>query len=193
MTNVDSPSSPSKIRPRWGRVSVLLFGVLAVVFARPLALGGMRLLYPFPYRGLIEREAARNDLDPLLVVSVIRVESGFEPEARSGVGARGLMQLMPSTAAWVARKAALSDFSTERLEDPETNIRIGCYYLGYLRRQFPGELRLMLAAYNGGEGNVAKWRRAPDAVDAAFPETRTYVKRGLRTYRMYRLLYREWQ
>lgn len=191
MTKPTPHSERSWIRPRGRAFWLILLGVLAIFLARPLALGGMRLVYPFPYRDLIEQEASRHDLDPLLVVSVMRVESGFAPEARSGVGARGLMQLMPATAAWVARKADVADFDPDRLEDPETNIRLGCWYLGYLKRQFPGELSLILAAYNGGEGNVAKWRRTPDALEAAFPETRQYVRRGLQTYRMYRLLYRE--
>lgn len=193
MIDAKSSSKRSRARPRWGRLIVLLVAILGAALARPLAITGLKLFYPYPYQEMIEREAARYGLDPLLVVSVIRVESGFAPDARSTVGARGLMQLMPDTAAWVARKVKLTGFSTEQLEDPETNIHLGCYYLGYLRRQFPGELSLMLAAYNGGEGNVAKWRRTPDAIKAAFPETRTYVRRGLRTYRMYQLLYREWQ
>lgn len=167
--------------------------ILLLVLARPVGLAVAHLVYPYPYRDLIEREAGRYGLDPLLVVSVMRVESGFTPDARSRVGARGLMQLMPTTARWVARKTAVRGFSTEQLEDPETNIRLGCWYLGYLRRQFPGDLSAMLAAYNAGEGNVARWKHQPDAIEAAFPETKRYVQRGMRTYRIYRFLYQEWE
>lgn len=175
-----------------GLVLALSALVLLVALARPAGVAAGRLFFPFPYREAIEREAGRYSLDPLLVVAVMRVESGFSPRARSRAGARGLMQLMPTTAEWAARKVALRDFSTDGLEDPDTNIRLGCWYLSYLRRQFPGDLPAMLAAYNGGEGNVARWKRHPQALEAAFPETRTYIRRSLRTYRIYRLLYRDW-
>jgi soluble lytic murein transglycosylase len=178
-------------RTRRLRPGFLVFLAL-LVGGPPAGYGFLRLLYPFPYREVITQEAQRNDLDPLFVAAVMRVESGFSPTARSAVGARGLMQLMPTTARWVARKAAMSDFSTDQLEDPATNIRLGCWYLAYLDRQFPGQPELVLAAYNAGEGNVGRWRQSGDAVLSAFPETRRYVQRGLRTYRIYRFLYRPW-
>ncbi|HEY9900203.1 MAG TPA: lytic transglycosylase domain-containing protein [Pantanalinema sp.] len=183
------------VRPRARlRRFVLALAALALLLAlaRPAGVAAARLFFPFPYREAIEREAERYSLDPLLVVAVMRVESGFAPRARSRVGARGLMQLMPSTAAWAARKVSMRDFSAEGLEDPDTNIRLGCWYLSYLRRQFPGDLHAMLAAYNGGEGNVARWKRQPEALEAAYPETRAYVRRSIRAYRIYRLLYRDW-
>jgi soluble lytic murein transglycosylase len=183
------------VRPRARRrpfVLALVALALLAALARPAGIALGRLFFPFPYRDVIEREAERYALDPLLVVAVMRVESGFSPRARSRVGARGLMQLMPSTAEWAARKVALRGFSANGLEDPATNIRLGCWYLSYLRRQFPGDLHAVLAAYNGGEGNVARWKRRPEALEAAFPETRAYVRRSIRTYRVYRLLYREW-
>lgn len=185
----------TKAPPRARRrrlVLALIAGAVLLACARPAGLAAMRLFFPFPYRETVEREAARYALDPLLVVAVMRVESGFAPQARSRVGARGLMQLMPATAEWAARKVSMRDFSTDWLEDPDTNIRLGCWYLSYLRRQFPGDLHAVLAAYNGGEGNVARWKRQPEALEAAFPETRRYVKRSIQTYRIYRLIYRDW-
>lgn len=152
-----------------------------------LGYGALRSLFPFPYRELVEREARRNGLDPLLVVAVMRVESHFDPNARSPVGARGLMQLMPSTAAWVGRKASLGPEAAARLEDPETNIRLGCWYLGFLLRQYPRDLDWALAAYNAGQGSVGRWQRGEKAV---YPETRRYMARGRRTYAVYRWLYR---
>ncbi|HEY9855166.1 MAG TPA: lytic transglycosylase domain-containing protein [Stenomitos sp.] len=188
-----APRSRTRPQPRrrWGLWGWLLLLVVLVVGFKPLSFGVLRLIYPYPYRDLIEQEADRYGLDPLFVVAVIRTESGFSPTARSRVGARGLMQLMPSTAAWVARKAALDDYSIERIEEPAVNVRLGCWYLSYLDRQFPGETDAVLAAYNAGQGNVARWRRHPDAIAVAFPETRKYVKRGIRTYRIYRMLYGE--
>lgn len=178
-------------RRRWGLWAWLIVLVVLVVGFKPLGFGVLRLFYPFPYRDLIEQEAERYGLDPLLVVAVIRTESGFSPTARSRVGARGLMQLMPTTAEWVARKASIRSYSAERIEEPAINVRLGCWYLSYLDRQFPGELDAVLAAYNAGQGNVARWRRHPDAIERAFPETRQYVKRGLRSYQIYQMLYSE--
>jgi soluble lytic murein transglycosylase len=188
-------------RPRRRRnrpwLTFLAIAVILAIFHRPILVGFGRLVYPFPYRDAVEQHAERHGLDPLLVAAVIREESGFDPRARSGVGARGLMQIMPRTAKWAAPKAGVRGFGVEDLEDPETNIRLGCWYLAYLSRQFEGDLSLMLAAYNGGEGNVARWRKArghdpEDMLTAAFPETRRYVKRGLITYRNYQFLYRDW-
>lgn len=188
---------PKRVRRRapWALLlAILLIGGLA---HRPIAVGVGRMIYPLPYKELIVRHAEVHRLDPLLVAAVIREESGFDPQARSGPGARGLMQLMPRTAAWAAPKAGIQGFETADLEDPETNIRLGCWYLAYLSRQFGGELPMILAAYNGGEGNVARWRKArgheaEQFLTAAFPETRRYVRRGITTYRNYRLLYRDW-
>lgn len=181
---------PKARRPRAPWAWLLVLVVLVVGF-KPIGFGVMRLVYPYPFRDLIEQEAERYGLDPLLVVAVIRTESGFAPAARSRVGARGLMQLMPTTAEWAAKKAAVRDYSLDRIEEPAINVRLGCWYLSYLGRQFPGELEAVLAAYNAGQGNVARWRKHPDAIAVAFPETRHYVKRGLRTYRIYQLLYAE--
>lgn len=186
-----------RMRRRRPWKTLLAIALLLVLFHRPIMIGFGRVIYPFPYREVVERHATQHGLDPLLVAAVIREESGFNPRARSGVGARGLMQLMPRTARWAAPKAGIRSFGVEDLEDPETNIRLGCWYLAYLSKQFDGDLALVLAAYNGGEGNVSRWRRErghdpEEMLTAAFPETRRYVQRGLTTYRNYRFLYREW-
>lgn len=172
-----------------GRPGVLLaLAVLAIVAGaawvarEPLIRTGGRFLYPFPFRETVVEAAATARVDPLLVVTVMREESGFAPKARSRAGAIGLMQLMPDTARWIATrsKVPLGD-----LQDPATNIRLGTAYLGYLQRQFSDDLPRVLAAYNGGEGNVARWKDLSEA----FPETRHYVQRGLATYAAYQWLY----
>ncbi len=192
MTQTTSRSRPRpQARRRWAPWAWLLVLIVLVGGFKPIGFGVLRLVYPYPYRELIEQEAERYDLDPLLVVAVIRTESGFSPTARSRVGARGLMQLMPTTAEWAARRASVRAYSIDRIEEPAVNVRLGCWYLSYLERQFPGELEAVLAAYNAGQGNVARWRKQPDAIAAAFPETRHYVKRGLRSYQIYRMLYGE--
>ena len=166
----------------------MALGILAIGFAatwvlrEPLVRMGGRLLYPIPFRDTVVEAATKASVDPLLVVTVMREESGFSPTARSRAGAVGLMQLMPGTARWIAGRAKvpLGD-----LQDPDTNIRLGTAYLGYLHRQFGDDVPRILAAYNGGEGNVARWKDLSEA----FPETRHYVQRGLATYAAYRWLY----
>lgn len=118
------------------------------------------------YTALIDAEAARHDLDPELVHAVIRAESNYRSKAKSPAGACGLMQLMPAT----ARRFGVTD-----IWDPEQNIRGGIAYLRFLVERFDGDLNLVLAAYNAGEGAVAKYgNRIPP-----YRETRTYVSRVL--------------
>lgn len=181
------------IRTRWLTLAVLAT-VLGAILAgiRPV----LRLFYPLRYQEPVLRYAALHRLDPLLLMAVIKVESRFDPRARSHRGAIGLMQLMPETARWAAEQMRLPSFSVEHLEDPEVNVRIGAWYLALLRNQFGGDLVLALAAYNGGEGNVRRWlqeRRWSGELetldDIPFPETREYVRRVLVNYEWYRRLY----
>ncbi|WP_242519128.1 lytic transglycosylase domain-containing protein [Halochromatium roseum] len=118
------------------------------------------------YAALIEAEARRQGVDPELVHAVIRAESSYRPRAQSPAGARGLMQLMPATA---------SRFGVTDCWSPAQNIRGGVSYLRFLIERFEGELSLVLAAYNAGEGAVAKHgNRIPP-----YRETRQYVRRVL--------------
>lgn len=138
------------------------------------------------------RAAEAEGLDPLLVASVVHVESGFRHDAVSRVGARGLMQVMPATAAEVA--AALGSgalgadtFTAAALDDPATNLRIGARYLRLLVDEF-GDVRLALAAYNGGPGAVRAWRAEGGRRIEDFPkaETRRYVAAVVRTWHVAR-------
>lgn len=176
---------PGPVRPGL----FLLLGLLVLLAAAYAA-------YPLPLRGLIEREAAACGVDPLLLAAVIRRESGFETRAVSDRGARGLMQVMPATGAWVAREMGLGRFHPDLLFDPAYNVRVGCWYLAYLLRRFEGDPVAALAAYNGGEGTVGTWMAAGDwhpsrgIADIPFPETRLFVGRVLQDYRIYDVLYR---
>jgi hypothetical protein len=118
-----------------------------------------------PYGDIIHAKAAKYDVDPLLVAAVIEQESKFSHTARSQVGARGLMQLMPKTGRWMGA----SD-----LYDPEQNVDAGVRYIKYLQSRFDGNLRKTIAAYNAGEGNVRRYNGVPP-----FRETQQYVKRVL--------------
>lgn len=115
-----------------------------------------------PYGDLIHRKAEKYDVDPALVAAVIEQESRFKSRARSHVGARGLMQLMPRTGRWMGARD---------LYDPEQNVDAGVKYIKYLHKRFDGNLKKTLAAYNAGEGNVKRYGGIPP-----FRETRKYVK-----------------
>jgi soluble lytic murein transglycosylase len=153
-------------------------------------------IYPFPKKQAVFYYAEHNDLDPYLVAAVIRTESKFFSEARSVKGAIGLMQIMPETGRWVAGEINYPDFSTEDLYDPDINIRFGTWYLASLKGEFQANENLMLAAYNGGRGNVKQWMRQfswsenfREVDQIPFRETREYVKKVLDAREKYRKLY----
>lgn len=109
------------------------------------------------YQSLIERYAAEYNLRPAFVAAIIRNESSFRTDAESSVGARGLMQLMPDTAEWIAGKIGDSNYSFDHLYDAETNIRYGCWYLNYLSKLFRGDAVLVSSAYHAGQTTVTRW------------------------------------
>lgn len=121
------------------------------------------------YESLARREGRVAGVDPALVAAVARVESGFDPHATSGVGAAGLMQLMPATAA---------DLGVADPYDPVQNVRGGAAYLHRLLERFAGDVPLAVAAYNAGPGAVERYGGIPP-----FPETRAYVERVMAAYR----------
>ena len=123
-----------------------------------------RARHPLVYENLIQQYSASQQLDPSLVAAVILCESSFDPHAVSRLGARGLMQLMEDTAGWIAHKLGedTKDYSFDRLFDPETNIRFGTWYLGYLSRRYDGDAKKMVCAYHAGQGNVDAWLKKPE-------------------------------
>ncbi|MDQ6880864.1 MAG: lytic transglycosylase domain-containing protein [Pseudomonadota bacterium] len=141
--------------------------------------------YPTPFRDAVLRRAREINLDPAYVYGLIRQESRFLMDARSSVGASGLMQVMPATARWTARKLGMNGFSIDQLNDRETNIAIGTGYLKLVLDDFSGSMAMAAAAYNAGPGRPRVWRNGP-VLDAAvwaenvpFTETRDYVKKVL--------------
>jgi soluble lytic murein transglycosylase len=141
--------------------------------------------FPTPFREAVVRRAREINLDPAYVYGLIRQESRFVMDARSSVGASGLMQVMPATARWTARKLGMSSFTLEQLNDRETNIAVGTGYLKLVLDDFNGSMALAAAAYNAGPGRPRVWRNGPVVEAAAwaenvpFPETRDYVKKVL--------------
>ncbi|TFY99056.1 lytic transglycosylase domain-containing protein [Ramlibacter humi] len=147
--------------------------------------------YPMPFRDTVVRRAQQISLDPAYVYGLIRQESRFVMDARSSVGASGLMQVMPATARWTARKLGMAGFTPDQLTDRDTNIAIGTGYLKLALDDFGGSMALAAAAYNAGPGRPRNWRNGP-VLDAAiwaenvpFSETRDYVKKVLANTTMY--------
>ncbi len=154
-----------------------------------------KVVYPLDHVGAIRSSARANGLDPALVAAVIYTESRFNEHARSSQGAVGLMQMLPATAEQIARETGGIDFTTADLEDPEVNVRYGCYYLRSALDVFDGDLRAAVASYNAGMGAVTEWRaarRQPLRIaDIPYPETRAYVTAVLAARRVYRETYGE--
>lgn len=138
---------------------------------------------PLLHKDIIDRYAPAHKLDPLFVLALVHVESGFIAGARSHRGALGLMQLMPDTAREMALRAGWDPRDLDFTE-PDINIRLGMDYLALLEKEFAGDDVSVLAAYNGGPANVRLWRKkGPLTVDTIpFPETRAFVQRVMKTH-----------
>ena len=143
------------------------------------------LRYPMPFREQMVGRAREAGLDPAVLYGLIRQESRFVTDVRSNVGASGLMQLMPATARWTARKIGL-DFRPEQVTDRDVNLRLGSAYFKRVLDDFGGSLPLATAAYNAGPGRPRRWRESPAVMEPAawaesipFNETRDYVKNVL--------------
>lgn len=169
--------------------------VAVLLLAGAVAFGSYWLqlrMYPYDLKPMIEPQAQAYGLDPRFVAAVIRTESNFRADARSGVGALGLMQIMPATGEWVAGKNNWA-YSDDMLLDRAYSIQIGCWYLNYLSGRFDGDKTLTLAAYNAGEGTVRKWVQqnsiGANGESIPFAETRKFVKKVLNAYEVYQRLY----
>jgi soluble lytic murein transglycosylase len=155
----------------------------------------LRVVFPWPLRSLIEQEAAEFGLDPYLLAAVIRQESNFRPAVVSRAGAHGLMQLMPTTAAGLARQEGMA-WDRRYLTSAEVNLHLGAAHLAALLRTYGGDPIPALAAYNAGGRPVARWLRNPGARDRVqfveqigYPETRGFVQAVVRNWALYRVLY----
>ncbi len=154
-----------------------------------------RILFPQPYWTTIQAEAAKNNLDPYLVASLIRQESEFNPSVVSYANAYGLMQLLPSVGRAMAREEGITHFETFQLLNPETNIRLGTRYLRKMLDRFGGVPEYALAAYNAGDSRVVDWQAAgpyhgmDEFVESIpFTQTREYVEAILRNIETYKAI-----
>ncbi len=154
------------------------------------------LIYPLNYRKYINQYSKEYDLDPFLVAAVINVESKYDERAKSSKNARGLMQIGEQTGLWASEELEIEGYEEDLLYDPETNIKIGTWYLNKLNKEFQENLDLVLAAYNGGSGNVSKWLKEEKySIDGKklhhipFPETQGYLKKVKANYQIYMIVH----
>lgn len=137
--------------------------------------------YTIKYSEYVEKYSEQYGVDREIIYAVIKCESNFKADARSSVGALGLMQMMPATFADMQSRLG-EEYESEALMDPEVSIKYGTYYLKYLYNYF-GDWELVFAAYNAGMGNVSKWLKNEEysdggkLIDIPFPETKKYVKK----------------
>jgi soluble lytic murein transglycosylase len=188
---------PARVARR--RLLVLLLVVLA---ATGIAMATMspfvdkavqEIALPLRHEDVIRQQAADKDLDPSLIAAIIYTESRFRDQT-SPAGAKGLMQILPETADYIADLSGGTEFERGDLANPQINIAYGSFYLRYLLQKYGGNEGLALAAYNAGEGEVDEWigdgRAADDPDDIPFPETRNYVTQVLDIRIRYREEYR---
>lgn len=182
------------LRKRVFLVAFYLCLIFVFFAASPHAV--QRLVYPFYYREMIVQEAEKHEQDPRLIAAIIWVESRFKDHALSSKGAMGLMQIMPTTGFWAAEMVRLELQEAEELLEPRVNIALGTWYFHNLLQVFDGNIYAALAAYNGGQGHVARWLKAGtwdgslENVEAIpFPETRQFVIKVANTYDRYKMLY----
>lgn len=151
--------------------------------------------YPMKYYEEIVGVSQKYDIDGALVASIANVESNFKNDAKSNKGAIGIMQIMPSTAEWIASKLN-KEYAEEMLYEPSYNIELGAYYLSYLIDSFEDE-KLVICAYNAGQGNVSNWLANKEYSSDGkslnkipFKETENYLNKVTKNYRYYKNKYK---
>ncbi|HEX2944624.1 MAG TPA: lytic transglycosylase domain-containing protein [Clostridia bacterium] len=185
-----------KRKSRTKRILITLAVFIVILAAGAFSVyTALKMLYPIGYPDLVSGYSEQYGLDPYLITAVINVESNFKPDAVSHANARGLMQISEKTGKWAAGKLKIKNYKSSDLFEPEINIRIGCWYLSQLYKEF-GDMDLALAAYNGGSGNVNQWLKdeslSPDGKNLEripFPETEQYIRKVKKNYTVYKKLY----
>lgn len=188
-----------KPKKRFGITFVIIAVLITLLISQYKSIVGY--LFPIKYYDAVIHYSNMYNIDPYLVFALINVESHYRPNAVSTKDAKGLMQITPSTGKWIAEKMGIKDFDESMLFDPIINIRMGCWYLDNIKKEFglgssEDDMVLMLAAYNGGSGNVRKWlsnkeysQTGTSLEQIPFAETHQYVEKVLRNYEIYKWLY----
>jgi soluble lytic murein transglycosylase len=178
---------------------IALASVLAGVFIVPLfAKSILKFIYPIKYEVYVLKYSKQYNLDPYFVFAIIKTESNFRKDVKSSREAKGLMQVSSITGKWGASKLGIKNYTEDILYNPEQNIRIGCWYIGRLNQEFQLDSSKVLAAYNGGSGNVNKWikdyRYSKDGKHlntTPFKETNNFIRKVNAAYNTYLYLYKK--
>ncbi len=176
-----SPAEKFKRRFFMWSAGIIVLGVLTFVYS------GTAWVWfrPVVHKDLINKYAGEFKCDPLWVMAIVKVESGFSIHAKSPRGALGLMQILPTTAHELATELGITIENEEDIKTPDVNLHLGVYYLTKLQRMFPYDEVAVLSAYNAGPGVTAQWIRGKamlEVSDIPYSETRKFVKRVERTY-----------
>lgn len=176
-------------------ICVLIIAVLLTAISYIFG-NASKFMFPLKYKEFVSIYSEKFSVDPFLVLAIIKVESNFDPSAVSPKNARGLMQISAKTGQWGAQVLKLNNYGNNSLFDPETSILIGCWYLNVLNEEFNGNTDLVLAAYNGGSGNVNEWLKNKSYSNSGislekvpFKETESYIKKVKNCRLMYKKLY----
>ena len=175
-----------------------LFIAVLLIYAAMLNIPSfLRLLYPLEHKEAIIKYGQMHKIDPPLLAALIKTESNFKTYAESRKGAKGLMQITPSTGEWIAQTTGIKDFEESMLFDPEINIKLGSWYIEHLTDYYNGSFELVFAAYNGGRGNVDKWLKDKSLSsdgrtldEIPFSETENFVKKLRKNYNVYKRIYK---
>lgn len=156
----------------------------------------LKKIFAVQYNQSVLKYSAQYNVDPYIIYSIMRVESKFNPYARSNKGALGLMQITPQTGEYIANMLNINNFDENTLYNPDLNIQFGTFYFSKLYNDYNFDIDCALAAYNGGSGNVAKWivtddegKKHLDVDKIPFSETRNYIIRVKKIYSIYKFLY----
>lgn len=176
-----------------GMIKLILFIIIVAIMVGVI----VSFVFPLYYRDEINKYSEIYDLDPFLVASVIKVESGYNKNAVSIKDARGLMQIGPSTGKWASEVLTVENYNSDMLFEPELNIRFGTWYIRQLKSEFKEDVDLVLAAYNAGSGNVSNWlmdeRYSKDGENLSyipFEETSNYLDKVKFNHKAYSMIYR---
>ena len=183
-----------KNNKKFGFILLGAIALVSILYVTVLRTYVLKLYYKLQFEESIINYSEEFGVDPSLTAAVIFCESGYDPKAKSRVGATGLMQLMPATAEEAASIIHIDDYSEGMLTDPDINIRLGCYYISEMLSEFKNSNNT-LAAYNAGPGRTRGWiktygvNESGELLYIPYPETEKYVSRVTSVQKVYRSLY----
>ena len=179
-------------------LKLIVFVVIVVLIIKYGDKLSQTYIYPKRHADIVRKECKLYGIEENLIYSIMKVESNFKEDASSKAGAKGLMQIMDSTAIEVSKQIGIENFEPNMLYKPEINIAIGTKYFSDLLKKYDNNVTMALIAYNAGQGNVDKWLedktityKEESLKNIPYEETRVYWQKVLREYNSYNILYEE--